>query len=114
MILKKWMNKREDGFVLLESLVSLGIITIVVVSTLPFFIDLLSFWQEEKGSVEFNRVLYDFSKTWDGNVKQEYWESGNQIFTILNDKDGILITEESGSEKNLEINTIEFHFVSKE
>lgn len=102
---EKWID--QNGFVLLESLVSLGILAIVLTVMLPFLVDLLAFRKEEKQQVEMNRVLYDSSQLWEGSAQQSEWVSGKWSYTINFDGESISISEESGSEKKLEILSIE-------
>lgn len=102
---EKWID--QNGFVLLESLVSLGILAIVLTVLLPFIVDLLAFRKEEKQQVEMNRVLYDSSHLWEGSVQKRKWVSGEWTYTIYFDDESISISEESGSEKKLEVLSIE-------
>lgn len=108
--LEKHLKKRADaeGYILLESLVSLSILTISLIVILPLTIELLAFRKDEKQQVEMNRVLYDSSIVWDGSVQKAEWTSAGWDYTIHFDNQSIHVLEESGSEKKIEIVSFKF------
>lgn len=59
------INKKEEGFVLMESLVSLSILALFIGIVLPFFIELFYLREQAKMDVEGSRFLYESAVFWD-------------------------------------------------
>lgn len=93
---------QSDGFILLESLVSLSIVTFVVVAILPFSVSLIKARENRQVMIEGYRLLYDASmnnshstlvKVQNGVKYKAVKSSGNIIVTIPNHDQLILRIE---------------------
>lgn len=98
----------EQGFVLLESLISLTILVGILMVTLPFVVDLLEFRYREKEKLELSRVAYDYSFIWDGDTSEQTWRSGEKTYSIAFNPMSIQVKEGDRDEKQLEILQVEF------
>lgn len=98
----------EEGFVLLESLISLVILVMVLIVTLPFIVDLLSFRNKQKENVELARVVYEVSFLWRENVEEQQWQSGENTYTVYVDSSSIQVKEGNRNESQLDVLHVEF------
>lgn len=78
--------KQQDGFVLLESLSALSIITLALVFILPLVITLYQTREQKKVEVESYRLLYDYTSEWNGDVQQHEAVRMNETFYIFSDR----------------------------
>lgn len=109
MQLKGQNKKNESGFVFLESLISLSILTMVFVSLIPFLIDILHFREDQKEKVEIARVMYDSSSDWNGKNKKEQWVNGEEVYDIHYTNKGIAVRKKGGKEMYLEVLSIHWN-----
>lgn len=72
----------EEGFVLLESLISLSLITSVLILLLSSVVHMNSFRETEKADVELYRILYDTSLTWGKNNKRTAESYGKWTYQV--------------------------------
>lgn len=60
----KFVKDNEEGFLLLESLVTLGMIASIILFIYPNIVNWMSIRQETKNNVELSRVFYEHSMDW--------------------------------------------------
>lgn len=82
MILKKLGND-EDGYLLLESIVTLSIIVTLLLSLYPLIVDWLVLRDTERDRVDQTRILYEESIEW-RNIKSSSNYDGYDIQTHPN------------------------------
>lgn len=78
--------KNSDGFVLIESLSALTIITIALVIILPLIITLYQTHQQKKIEVESYRVLYDYTHDWHDTSSSYTLTRSGQEYTVYFDE----------------------------
>ncbi len=59
------LNKNEEGYLLLESLVTLGIIFSIILMIIPLLVHWMMLRNEAKEQVEMNRLFYEYAFEWD-------------------------------------------------
>lgn len=101
--LKYGKSKSGDaGFFLLESLLTLSILMLIILSVSPLIMDWLSLHQDAKESLEDSRLIYEKSM-----------ELKNSTRTSLNQSDQIMISnhviEIRGKERRVSIDEIKFN-----
>jgi len=99
-----------DGFVLLESLVSLSLITSVLLLMFNSVVHISTFREREKASVEMYRMLYDTSIVWEKNNRQAsemYRKWSYQVNTT--DTSIKINNNEHGLEVDLELVSFDFN-----
>lgn len=94
---------KESGFVLMESLVSLGILVLLTAGTLPFFIDLFLLRQEEKTNTEQARLLYETALFWERETELVQILSSGDTWNIESGPFSIKVKGEGCIEKQIEI-----------
>lgn len=72
---------RSDGYILLESLVSLGLVSLMLLIYVPFLSAYLQKHEEGKEKIEMMRSLHDASQG-DYPIKNSEKSSGHYRFTI--------------------------------
>lgn len=82
MLEKPNKQTRRAGFILLESLVSLTLITSVLIVLLSSVVHMNSFREKEKADVELYRLLYDTSLTWNKDSKQSVESYGEWSYEV--------------------------------
>lgn len=60
----KSVKDKEQGFLLLESLITLGMIAAIILLIYPIIVNWMSIRQEAKNQVELSRVFYEYSADW--------------------------------------------------
>lgn len=98
---------QESGFALLESLVSLTILTVILMISIPFTVELLSFRDQQKEGVELSRVLFDAAREWSGTPKESRWETVEETYTIQLKEEGIAVFDSVGNKQILEVQSSE-------
>lgn len=101
-------SQSESGFALLESLVSLSVLTIVLVLMLPLAVDLLAFREIQKEDLEGKRVVYDAAREWNGKEEKTQWKSGIEEYAIHYTKSGLTVIGKEDKTYALEITAIDF------
>ncbi|MEC6747786.1 hypothetical protein VXN63_04480 [Marinilactibacillus sp. XAAS-LB27] len=97
----------EKGYVLLESLVSLSLITIVLVVTLPLTVNLVHKLEKQRIDVEMHRAVYDQSKFWSTDEKNaKEIMSYNTQLSISNTSKGIVVEGEDNQRIQLQIKSV--------
>lgn len=100
---------KEEGFVLLESLVSLSILVLFVGVVLPFFVELFYIRNQAKGQVESTRFLYESAVFWERDQeKEESYDSNGIQVKSLQDSDSITIIWEGKEHISTKIQSIEW------
>lgn len=79
----KFAKDNEAGFLLLESLVTLGMIASIILFIYPNIVNWMSIRQETKNNVELSRVFYEHSMDWKttqslNNIKNDYDIQSNE------------------------------------
>ncbi|GAB2492343.1 hypothetical protein GCM10008929_15870 [Alkalibacterium psychrotolerans] len=96
----------DNGFVLVDALLSFGLITALLLVTLPFLIELYHVRDLSKDTVELSRALYEEALFWTRQETEGDWLSGEKLLQSKTGQFSILITGESGHEKKVEIQTV--------
>lgn len=95
------LRRNEDGYLLLENLVTLLVILAILVLTYPLIVDWLIMREDAQQDVELSRVLYESSVNWPANGKDE---RGYKIRTSSN----LLVVEHNHRNMEVEIHGIKF------
>lgn len=79
----KFAKDNEAGFLLLESLVTLGMIASIILFIYPNIVNWMSIRQETKNNVELSRVFYEHSMDWKAtqplnNIRNDYDIQSNE------------------------------------
>lgn len=95
-------KSQEEGFFLLESLVTLSILMLIILSVSPLIMDWLTLHQEAKESLEDSRLIYERSM-----------ELKNSIRTSLNQENQMMMSDHSieirGNKRGVSIDEIKFN-----
>ena len=96
----KKILRDEKGYLLIESLIGLTILSILILVLYPLLVDWILLVEAEKEQVEIARVMYELSFDWpNGSERIGYTTQQNQKALILTD------------EKNtMDVSIYEFHF----
>lgn len=86
MILKKTL-KSEKGFLLIESIVALAVLSILLVALYPLVVNWLNLLEIEKANVEMGRSLYEASVEWPKNPSNtnSIIESNDTLLRLADD-----------------------------
>ena len=95
------LRRNEDGYLLLENLVTLLVILAILVLTYPLIVDWLIMREDAQQDVELSRVLYESSVNWPAKIKAE---RGSKIRTSSN----LLVVEHNHRNMEVEIHGIKF------
>lgn len=96
----------DKGFVLVDALLSFGLITALLLVTLPFLVELYHVRELSKETVELSRALYEEGLFWTRQETEGNWLSGQKLLQTETGEFSILITGEGGHEKKVEIQTV--------
>lgn len=100
----------NEGFVLLESLVSLSLITSILLVLLTSIVHVSSFREKEKAGVEMYRMLYDTATVWEKKNTQSSERYGKWSYQVKTTNTAIEINNsEHGLEANLELVSFDFN-----
>lgn len=96
--------KKQAGFILLESLVSLSLLTFTLLFSIPMTVKLISYLETQRIQVEMDRTLYDTSKFWSLKEKTSVSVSTyDNDFEVKETQNAISVKESHSEEKSLEI-----------
>lgn len=95
------LRRNEDGYLLLENLVTLMVILTILVITYPLIVDWLIIREQAQQDVELSRVLYESSVNWPATGKDE---RGYKIGTSNN----LLVVEHNHRSMEVEIHAVKF------
>lgn len=99
----------QKGYVLLESLVSLSLITVVLTVSLPLTVNLVHKLEKQRIDVEMYRTLYDQSKFWSDDEKNTTEiTSYNTQLRVSNTSKGIVVEGEGDQNIQLQIKAIDW------
>lgn len=93
----------EEGFLLLENLVTLSIIVTILIVLYPLLVDWLVLRENEIEKVEQARTLYETSMNWP-EMKQEHL---NKSYNIQSTSNSLTIT---GNKQKMGVSIYEVHF----
>ncbi|TVP92765.1 hypothetical protein [Alkalibacterium sp.] len=96
----------EKGFMLVDALLSFGLIASLLIVTLPFAIELFHLRELSKKDVEFSRALYEEALFWTRQDTESDWLSGEQWIQAETGQFSIMVSGEGGYEKKVEIQSI--------
>lgn len=100
----------QDGFILLESLVSLSLLTFILMFSIPLTVNLISYLEMQRIEVEIDRALYDSSRVWQRrNSFSESHESYNQSLDIIETENAVTVEGNQGAEKRLEVISVSWN-----
>lgn len=99
MILKR-MLKNEQGYLLIESLMGLTILSILILVLYPLLVDWILLVEVEKEQVEIARVLYESSFDWPN-------APGRTGYTIQQNQKALILTDEKNT---MDVSIYESHF----
>lgn len=96
--------KNQAGFILLESLISLSLLTFVLLFSIPMTVKLISYLETQRIQVEMDRTLYDTSKFWSQKEKTSISiNTYDNDFEVKETENAISVKENHSEEKRLEI-----------
>lgn len=72
-MLKKWISN-EEGYLLLESLVTLSMLVAIILGLYPLIIDWLVLRDTERALAEHTRILYEESIKWQSEAVTRNYE----------------------------------------
>lgn len=104
MVALKFVKDKEQGFLLLESLITLGMITSLVLLMYPLIVNWMSIRQDAKNKVELNRIFYEYSMDWEPT--QTFNKNDNR-YTVQSKENSLKIKEGSQS---IEVTIYEYEF----
>lgn len=104
MVALKYEKETEQGFLLLESLVTLGMIASISLMLYPMIARWMILRQEAKDEVELNRVFYETSIDWKSTQSMERKHKG---YTIKS-KENKLSVEKGNQKIEVYLNGYEF------
>lgn len=97
-------NEKQAGFILLESLISLSLLTFILFFSVPISVKLISYLETQRIQVEIDRTLYDTSKIWSQKEKTPVSiRSYENDFEVKETVNAIAVKENDSEEKRLEI-----------
>lgn len=99
-------TSKDNGFVLLEALISFGLVSSLLIVTIPFLIELFHIRELSKEQVELSRVLYEEAMFWSRQEQYGHWTSGHNEFQTKSGKFSIVITGVDQFEKRAEIQAV--------
>lgn len=99
-------TSKDNGFVLLEALISFGLVSSLLIITIPFLIELFHIRELSKEQVELSRVLYEEALFWSRQEQYGHWTSGQNEFHTKSGKFSIIITGVDQFEKRAEIQAV--------
>lgn len=101
---------KQNGFILLESLVSLSLLTFILLFSIPLTVNLVSYLEMERIEIEFDRALYDASKVWQRSTTfSKSYQSFHQTLEVVETKNAIKVEGDQIEEKKLEILSINWN-----
>lgn len=87
----KFVKDNEAGFLLLESLMTLGMIASILLLIYPTIVNWMAIRQEAKNNVELNRVFYEQSMDWEAstsfNQSNDYSVQSNENLLRVTNQD---------------------------
>lgn len=99
MILKRNL-KSEKGYLLIESLVGLSILSILILVLYPIVVDWILLVEAEKEKVEISRAFYEASYDWPKAPK-------NKGYTIKHNKQSLILSDQKNK---VDVHIYETHF----
>lgn len=100
----------QDGFILLESLVSLSLLTFILLFSIPLTVNLISYLEMQRIEVEIDRALYDSSRVWQRRTtSSKSYESYNQSLDIIETENAVTVEGNQGEEKRLEVISVSWN-----
>jgi len=90
----KYDKESEKGFLLLESLITLGMIASISLILYPIIVRWMIIRQEAKDEIELNRVFYEASIDWNTNHSVE---KEDQVYTIQSNENKLSVKKEKQS-----------------
>ncbi|WP_170231030.1 hypothetical protein [Alkalibacterium pelagium] len=102
----KW--KKSGGFILLEALISLSLVTLAVCSMLPFLVDTFVIREEAKLNVETSRFLYETAQFWDRTDQSVAMMVDGKLVVIVEGDNGITVKGEKISDQMVEILSVQW------
>lgn len=94
MVALKYDKESEKGFLLLESLITLGMIASISLILYPIIVRWMIIRQEAKDEIELNRVFYEASNDWNTNHSVE---KEDQVYTIQSNENKLSVKKEKQS-----------------
>lgn len=98
-------KNNEGGYLLIESLTTLGVITAIIFIVFPIVVNWLIVRNDSKREVEMHRVFYEESSSWD--VKTPQNKKYNHTYQIESDEDTLRV---STSSQIIEVKVYEYEF----
>lgn len=90
----------EKGYLLIESLVGLSILSILILVLYPVVIDWILLVDAEKEKVEISRKLYESSFDWPNATK-------NERYTIKQNEESLILSDQKNK---VDVHIYETHF----
>ncbi|MDZ7834858.1 MAG: hypothetical protein U5K84_05505 [Alkalibacterium sp.] len=95
-------NKSEQGFILMESLVSLSILGLFVGTVFPFGMDLLVMREQAKADAELSRFLYESAMFYDkDDLMDRSFSSGGVTASSVESRESIVIYQNDEAVRNI-------------
>lgn len=95
----------EDGYLLLETLTTLGVITSIIFIIFPIVVNWMMIRNDSKNEVELHRVFYEQSFEWDAKTPKN--EIYNNAFQIQSDRNTLRV---STNNQAIEVKIYEYEF----
>jgi hypothetical protein len=102
----KW--RKSGGFILMEALISLSLITLAVCSMLPFLVETFVIREEEKLNVETSRVLYETAQFWDRTYQSNAMMVDGKLIVVIENDNQITVKGEKISDQMVEILSVKW------
>lgn len=99
-------STEDKGFILVEALISFGLISALLIGILPFFTGLFHIRDVSKAEVELSRTMYEEALFWSRQEVESEWLSGQDLLQVQTGRFSILIAGEDGYEKKVEIESV--------
>lgn len=89
-------SKKEDGFILMEAMIGLFVLCIALLLILPSVFTNAHKKVALERQADLHRVLYEVSKTWQGEQNSYAWSFNEQTYQVTTDAQGIRVTSSEG------------------
>ena len=95
------LRRNEEGYLLLENLVTLMVILTILVITYPLIVDWLILREHAQQDVELSRVLYESSVNWPAKGQDDRGY-------IIKTSNNLLVVEHNHRSMEVEIHAVKF------
>lgn len=99
-----WKRFREStqGFLLMEAMFSLMILTTITIIILPTLLKNIDRKKQMESTADLHRVLYEASKTWNETYSRKEWEFRDEIYFVEYTPSKIIVKSKEGVQVEVE------------